>query len=307
MLPFHANNAGVRIFPDVKFDVVVARYLNSAAYLKAWRFGSLFVDVDDDPVEVVETYGTFPWCFNAIYARVVQWWRDRILSHAQGGWCARKTSTLRLDVLENKAFGPSVEYEPEAKRENLLLIVGKLDYVPNQKGIDQFLKTVWPFLHKADVDLRLVLIGKGEPPRNSDWWTACPNVTLVGYVADLLPWYERAFATIAPEMVGGGTSIKVVESLHYGRPCLASVFARRVCTDKGIHEGVFPLEGITAENVNMVLMKLRSMSPVSLMKTAARMFGSVPFEDVVERTIGTWIPPLKTEPLDLHVTKEERT
>ena len=51
---------------------------------------------------------------------------------------------------------------------------------------------------------------------------ALPNVEVSGFVQDLPPVYERAAFTVAPIYWGGGTKIKVLESLAYGRTCVAS-------------------------------------------------------------------------------------
>lgn len=285
LLPFHADAAASKIFPHVKFDAVVARYLKSAAYVKAWRFGPLFIDVDDDPVEVVDTRKPFPGFLNGVYSRLVRVWRDCVLAHAVAAWTSRTTRTFDVEVLENEAFTPPASYDSECKRENLLLVVGKLDYEPNQWGISSFLKVRWPVLRGADSGLQLAVIGKGSLPDRCGWWGAVPGVTVVGYVDSLQPWYERAFATIAPVESGGGTAIKVIESLNYGRPCLASAFARRGCGGKFGGTGLYALEDVTSENAPDILKSLRTCSPKELMELAGRASGRVSFSETVARTM----------------------
>ena len=51
-------------------------------------------------------------------------------------------------------------------------------------------------------------------------WRRAPGVEIAGHVDDLTATYAAAALTIAPLTWGGGTSIKVLESLAHARPCL---------------------------------------------------------------------------------------
>ena len=53
------------------------------------------------------------------------------------------------------------------------------------------------------------------------------GVKVLGYVEDLVPIYENCLASVVPVDSGGGTCIKTLESLAYGRICLSTQFGAR--------------------------------------------------------------------------------
>jgi glycosyltransferase involved in cell wall biosynthesis len=54
-----------------------------------------------------------------------------------------------------------------------------------------------------------------------------PGIEAVGYVDDLSQVYADSAFAIAPVFSGGGTNIKVLEALWYGRACLVTAVAHR--------------------------------------------------------------------------------
>lgn len=111
-------------------------------------------------------------------------------------------------------------------RDETILFVGLLGYGPNAQGLDRFLRKTWPVLLHARPSVRLKVVG--TPPENSKWidaWKQSPNVDWLGFVDDLDEVYARALFTIAPIYWGGGTKIKVLESLGRGRTCVATPHA----------------------------------------------------------------------------------
>jgi glycosyltransferase involved in cell wall biosynthesis len=68
------------------------------------------------------------------------------------------------------------------------------------------------------VELEIVGGGESHPlQRLTD-----AGVRLIGSVADVRPYYERAHCVIAPLRAGGGTRIKILEAFSYGRPVVAT-------------------------------------------------------------------------------------
>jgi len=56
--------------------------------------------------------------------------------------------------------------------------------------------------------------GKSLPPAG--------NVTLTGYVDDVRPLVARAWASIVPLRIGGGTRLKILEAMALGTPVVAT-------------------------------------------------------------------------------------
>jgi len=49
-----------------------------------------------------------------------------------------------------------------------------------------------------------------------------PDVTVTGGVPDVRPWYRRAWAQIVPLRIGGGTRLKIPESMAMGTPVIST-------------------------------------------------------------------------------------
>jgi glycosyltransferase involved in cell wall biosynthesis len=45
---------------------------------------------------------------------------------------------------------------------------------------------------------------------------------VAGYVEDLIPWYSQAAVTVVPLRAGGGTRLKILESMALGRPVVST-------------------------------------------------------------------------------------
>ena len=95
-----------------------------------------------------------------------------------------------------------------------LLFVGNLRYPPNRRGLDEFLRLVWPPLGR--IGFHLDVVGRG-----SDHLRGGRGVRGHGLVDDLEPFYRRAGVVVSPIRVGAGAPTKVLEALAAGRPVVA--------------------------------------------------------------------------------------
>ena len=134
---------------------------------------------------------------------------------------------MPLAALRNISAVPSVDYEPDATRKMQILSVGALDYAPNYLGIEAFLSEIWPTVHKAFPDLNYVIVGKNAPKEYVEKWKSAPNVIQMGFVDNLEQLYAESLCTVVSVGSGGGTCIKTIESLSYGRVCLSTPFGIR--------------------------------------------------------------------------------
>ncbi|MBI5094603.1 MAG: glycosyltransferase family 4 protein [Candidatus Hydrogenedentes bacterium] len=115
----------------------------------------------------------------------------------------------------------------ESSNEPSILFVGSLGNPRNAQGLDHFLDHVWPDLHRAAPDLKLRLVGPLPDDESASVarWRKMPNVEVVGLVEDIGVEYERALFTVAPVYWGGGTKVKVLETLGRGRTCVLTPHA----------------------------------------------------------------------------------
>jgi glycosyltransferase involved in cell wall biosynthesis len=105
--------------------------------------------------------------------------------------------------------------EPEA------LFVGFMAYGANRDGVRWLLEEVLP--RSARADLRLRIVGGGTPPALAALAArAAHRVEVAGFVPDTAPWFERARVLVVPLRIGGGTRLKILESLARGVPVLST-------------------------------------------------------------------------------------
>jgi len=128
---------------------------------------------------------------------------------------------LKSALLPNTPYTPPAQPFPQTNSP-VLLFVGSLWYAPNREGIDRFLTRCWPAIKSAHPEARLLLVG-AAPPAVRQAWEQYPDVSAPGFVDDLGEAYRNAAFTIAPIYSGGGTNIKILESLAYGRACITTL------------------------------------------------------------------------------------
>jgi len=229
---------------DFQPDLLVCRYLRSAVATGAASLSQIPVVLDFDDVdwrvrashrEQIATRGIAEVLHHEFYDWYLERNARRCLRHFAHVWVASEEDKQVLgnrtsSVLPNVPILPShtSDRSPQAKQEGpTLLFVGGLVHRPNREGLDRFLDRVWPRVHEAKPEVKLRVVG-GLPDdggRCETKWRKVANVEILGQVEDLSPEYERALFTIAPVYWGGGTKIKVLESLGRGRACVVSPHA----------------------------------------------------------------------------------
>ncbi|RBY87383.1 glycosyltransferase [Blastococcus sp. TF02A-26] len=98
--------------------------------------------------------------------------------------------------------------------------VALLSWGPNVQAATWFTERVWPLVVDRLPDARLQLVGRN--PTAEVRALAGPTVRVTGSVPDLDPWYARTRVSVAPLLAGGGSRLKILESLAAGRPVVAT-------------------------------------------------------------------------------------
>ncbi len=223
---------------DVKFDLVVTRYLKGAAICSAWNLAPCYIDIDDWPIESYRTIQK-PKCWK-IVGNFFDWaycvWTDFILKRTTAAWVPNKSQKELVEkycpceVLPNLPMRPRTTYQMSGRQQKRLLTIGLMSYEPNYEGVDWFLDHIWPAIHQKFPELIYAIGGKGTPTQLAQKWSAMPGVEQLGFVDDLESVYESALAVVTPINSGAGTCIKVLEASLRGRYILATPFAVRGLT-----------------------------------------------------------------------------
>lgn len=220
---------------DARYDYVFARYVDVVQELGLENLPNLVVDVDDSPCEVykVRFQNTsnkllkfWYWIASKNAARYMRNNESKFLRafYPQGKQCLAKNSVYLPNI---PMVDVSLENAANLPKNKTLLYVGVLSWMPNYLGLDHFINCIWPRVLDKDNNAKLKIVGKGLPFYLKDRWTNVPGIQLLGFVPDLEPEYKKARAVIVPIYQGGGTNIKVLEALAYGKAVVLSAHACR--------------------------------------------------------------------------------
>jgi sugar transferase (PEP-CTERM/EpsH1 system associated) len=113
-------------------------------------------------------------------------------------------------------FAPSAEpVNPDS-----VVFSGRIGYRPNTDAVVFFAREVLPLILSERPRTVFTVVG-AEPPREV-YRLAGSNVVVTGRVRDVRPYCQRAAVLVAPIRFGGGTRLKVLESLAMAKPLVST-------------------------------------------------------------------------------------
>ncbi|HEX7589327.1 MAG TPA: glycosyltransferase family 4 protein [Anaerolineae bacterium] len=127
---------------------------------------------------------------------------------------------LHLAIIENGVDTRQCQPLPEAA-ENGLLFAGTMGYAPNVDAMLWFCNEILPRIQEAVPDFKVWIVGR-SPSRAVQKLGKRQNVIVTGQVPDLAPYYRQANVVIVPLRAGGGTRLKILEAMAYGRPVVST-------------------------------------------------------------------------------------
>ncbi len=156
------------------------------------------------------------WCWARLQRKIVE--RASVVSV-----CSR----IDRDRLagDNVAVVPNGYLDPGPDdgclpREPVLLMIARFTYEPNLVGARWFVNEVLPRLRDWVPGVQLRLVGRHD--KRMGTLENIPNVQIVGEVAHVGSEVRSARAVVVPLMTGGGTRLKILEALAYGRPVITT-------------------------------------------------------------------------------------
>ncbi len=217
------------------YDLVVCRYIMPCLNTRADKTGRVIVDIDDHPWDELKTlWSAWRQSQSGLVKSVL--WRSRIsingmrklyhlyrrLPRAKVCFVANRNDARRLRnhnivTLPNIPVLQELPARTTGRNQCAMLVVATWHFDPNHLGLTAFLKQAWPAICAAVPNATLNIVGIGISDKLRKAWASVSGVNLVGFVENLAEWYAYSSFSIAPIEQGGGTCIKVVESLGYGR------------------------------------------------------------------------------------------
>ncbi len=102
-----------------------------------------------------------------------------------------------------------------------LLFVGTMDYLPNENAVVHFAGKVFPALRERIPSIRFIIVGRNPTARVRKLGER-EGIVVTGEVPDLTAYYRDCAVVVVPLQAGGGTRLKILEAMAYGRPIVST-------------------------------------------------------------------------------------
>lgn len=127
----------------------------------------------------------------------------------------------RVETLPNSIDTDTFGLRTEEPADNEIIFVGSTHVDANRDGVNYFVQTIFPLIEQRVPDVRLSIVG-GDPPPEIRTYGEQPNISVTGFVPDVRTYMAGARAMVVPLRSGGGTRLKILESLSFGLPTVST-------------------------------------------------------------------------------------
>ena len=149
---------------------------------------------------------------------------------------ARKWGARAVYLVSNGVDTEFLQPPAEAPEENSLLFLGSLDWQPNRDALQYLLRDILPKIQAANPRAKLRVVGRQPATKLREQVEGLSGVEWVGEVPDIRPHFARAIAVLVPLRIGGGSRIKILESMSMGKAVVATrIGAEGLDVIPGVH------------------------------------------------------------------------
>ena len=141
----------------------------------------------------------------------------------------------KVEVLQNGVDLAGLRPPDDLQPSSDVVFCGVMNYGPNEEGALWLARDVWPRVHAARPDARLVLVGAGPTARLRRLPGRDASVVVTGRVPDVRPYLWQAAAAAAPLQLAHGVQNKVLEAVAAGLPAVVTPIVA-----EGLPEEVLP-------------------------------------------------------------------
>ncbi len=121
--------------------------------------------------------------------------------------------------VDTSYFAP-MDGEHRAKRAHLVF-TGSMDWLPNEDGMQYFVREILPKIRQVEPDVTLSIIGRSPTPavrRLAD----DSRIHVTGSVDDVRPHVAEGCVYVVPLRIGGGTRLKIFEAMAMGKAVVST-------------------------------------------------------------------------------------
>jgi glycosyltransferase involved in cell wall biosynthesis len=194
-----------KILEDIELAVLNEKYLRQRHPLKRLRARLMWWKSSR---YVAELLRAFDGC-----TVVSEQERERVLGVSPG--------YNRIVVISNGVDTTHYTADFGAPESDRLVYSGSLTYSANFDAMSFFLREVFPLIQAQRPDVKLSITGRldGVPV---DHLACGESVLFTGYLDDVRPTIGRSWGSVVPLRIGGGTRLKILESLALGTPVIST-------------------------------------------------------------------------------------
>ena len=195
--------------------------------------GRVVVDLDDlESVRLYREAATVPsrylrWVMRREAGRLAAAESRAPLQFARVAVCSPQDARLfpaaadRVWVVPNGVDDSLLHRAPRPRVRNRLVFVGGMAYLPNEQAVLYFVRQILPRIRAAVPDVSLAIVGL-NPPKTVRELHDRHTVSVHADVPDVAPFVQEAAVSVVPLLVGGGTRLKILESLALGTPVVST-------------------------------------------------------------------------------------
>lgn len=225
---------------DEKLDLIITEYPWSglhAAYLANRLRVPLILDAPNVEGDRFRSTGSRVWPLVAAYERIVARVARSVFvvsAEDRDRFVKRGVPLSKIQLVPNGVDPETMHPNPEAgarlrqelrmaPETKMVLFFGQLAYAPNRDAVRVIEREIAPRLARAGEDCTFVIAGKNaDPPRDRGGDGDGSRVQYIGAVPSIAPYINAADVVIVPVASGGGTRLKVLESVACGTPVVST-------------------------------------------------------------------------------------
>lgn len=128
------------------------------------------------------------------------------------------------NILGDVPTGVDIDYFQEMSyqpKNNSIVFLGSMDWMPNIDGICYFVKEIYPLIKQKYAEIKLTIVGRNPTDRILAL-AQDKSIKVTGTVDDVRKYLSSSSVSIVPLRIGGGTRIKIFESMAAGVPVVST-------------------------------------------------------------------------------------
>jgi hypothetical protein len=215
-----------------RYSAVIGRYLGPSARAGLHRLPVAFVDIDDLESHKLQSWADqnpfgkwLAYLPRLLASRMLDVER-RLTANLTEAWVSAEEDAGKLPGVKTYVIPNIPFYEAQttdkSPEHGPILFVASLDYRVNVNALQRFATVVWPKMRQRHSGATLRVVGGGLGATAKAALEKIEGVEVAGFVDDLEEEYRRALFSVIPIWEGGGTKIKILESLAFDRTCVVA-------------------------------------------------------------------------------------